>query len=94
MLQATEAGRFWLLLSCCRAQISCTNIQSLVQAWVEEMAAHMKTLDPNHLVTLGEEGFYSLYKDGVIVNPGMNGASSCTCCQATSRGNLIARWLF
>ena len=48
-----------------------------VQAWVNEMAEHMKDLDPNHLLTLGEEGFYSLYKDGVSANPGVPGMCHC-----------------
>ena len=29
-----------------------------VQSWVGTMAAHLKAADPNHLVGIGEEGFY------------------------------------
>ncbi len=29
-----------------------------LQAWVEEMSAHIRSLDPNHLIGTGSEGFY------------------------------------
>lgn len=29
-----------------------------VQAWVKEMSAHVKKVDPNHMVTMGSEGFW------------------------------------
>ena len=29
-----------------------------MQAWVSEMATYLKQLDPHHLVTVGEEGFW------------------------------------
>ncbi len=29
-----------------------------MQVWIEEMAAFVKALDPNHLVTVGAEGFW------------------------------------
>lgn len=27
-----------------------------MQSWIEEMSAYLKSVDPNHLVTVGEEG--------------------------------------
>ncbi|KAK9820359.1 hypothetical protein WJX72_009412 [[Myrmecia] bisecta] len=30
-----------------------------LQAWIEEMSAYVKGLDPHHLVTIGEEGFWA-----------------------------------
>jgi endo-1,4-beta-mannosidase len=41
-----------------------------MQNWTSEMAAYVKSLDPNHLLTLGEEGFYSTSTDRLSVNPG------------------------
>ncbi|DBA74432.1 TPA: hypothetical protein ACH3X1_011186 [Trebouxia sp. C0004] len=29
-----------------------------IQAWIQQAADHMKAVDPNHMVTVGEEGFY------------------------------------
>ncbi|CAD7701855.1 unnamed protein product [Ostreobium quekettii] len=37
----------------------CQGCPEAVQAWIEEMAPYVKGLDPNHLLTVGEEGFYS-----------------------------------
>jgi len=29
-----------------------------MQAWLKDMARHVRSLDPNHLITIGSEGFY------------------------------------
>ena len=29
-----------------------------MQAWIQQAADNMKAVDPNHMVTVGEEGFY------------------------------------
>ena len=62
----------------------CTEVEvisyiSLCKAWVEVMAAFMKGLDANHLLTLGEEGFYSSYKKGLSANPGGLGKALKSC---------------
>ena len=40
-----------------------------LQQWVEEMSLYMKAIDPNHLVTIGEEGFYSTTCDRSALSP-------------------------
>ncbi|GMH40074.1 hypothetical protein BSKO_07978 [Bryopsis sp. KO-2023] len=37
----------------------CTGCPDAVQAWIDEMAPFVKSLDSNHLLSVGEEGFYS-----------------------------------
>ena len=39
-------------------------------AWVDEMAAHFRALNANHLLTVGEEGFYGAGGAGAAANPG------------------------
>lgn len=41
-----------------------------LQAWIEEMSLFVKTLDPLHMLTVGEEGFYSSTCSRVHLNPG------------------------
>ncbi|KAL4859907.1 Mannan endo-1 [Chlorella vulgaris] len=52
----------------------CYRCGSELSSWVEEMAAHVKALDPNHLLTVGEEGFYPAGLPQTAANP--QGASS------------------
>jgi mannan endo-1,4-beta-mannosidase len=47
-----------------------------LQSWLEAMAPYVKGLDPNHLLTIGEEGFYSAADVG-RGNSDPEGASSC-----------------
>lgn len=46
-----------------------------LQSWIEEMAAHFRTYDTVHLLTVGEEGFYGLDDQSEIANPGAAGGS-------------------
>ncbi|GJM99926.1 hypothetical protein PR202_ga17069 [Eleusine coracana subsp. coracana] len=50
-----------------------------LQAWIEEMAAYVKTLDSKHLVTVGTEGFYGPGRtERLDVNPGDWAAWLCS----------------
>ena len=51
------------------------NCAELLQRWIEEMAAHFRTVDTVHLLTVGEEGFYGLGDPSEKVNPGFVGGS-------------------
>lgn len=42
---------------------------SKVQVWIEIISTHLKSVDPNHMVVVGEEGFYSLTPWRTWVNP-------------------------
>ena len=59
-----------------------------VQSWLQEMAPYVKALDPNHLLTIGEEGFYASTNPRRSFNP--QGANSCvaTYPQALYSGHL------
>lgn len=48
----------------------------LVQDWIQEMAAYFKSLDQNHLLTVGEEGFWGRGDPRTPFNPGAAGGSS------------------
>ncbi|CAK0785155.1 hypothetical protein CVIRNUC_008361 [Coccomyxa viridis] len=48
----------------------CTSCGFALQQWIEEMGVHLKAIDPNHLVTIGEEGFYSTTCERAFMNPG------------------------
>lgn len=47
----------------------------LQQSWIDEMSKYLKQADPNHMITVGEEGFYTKGSTGEAVNPGTGWAS-------------------
>ena len=48
----------------------CTGCGWAMQEWIVEMSQYMKAIDPHHMVTVGEEGFYSSTCERVHLNPG------------------------
>jgi len=46
-----------------------------LQRWIEEMSAFLKGVDPNHMVTIGQEGFYGPGDAAELVNPGTGWAT-------------------
>nr|QOL01200.1 putative extracellular protein TR9_011b [Trebouxia lynnae] len=60
-----------------------TNVECLptcgdaLDSWVQMMANYTKTVDPNHMVTVGYEGFWGEYDADVQYNPG-NGWAGIT----------------
>ena len=49
--------------------------QGTITAWVKEMAAFVKSIDPNHLLTVGEEGFWSTTSSYIENNPRNDGSN-------------------
>ena len=63
-----------------------TGCGASLQMWVEEMAPYLKAIDPNHLVTLGAEGFYSTTCERCAALPHGTGHS-------VIRGSVWGSWL-
>ncbi|PKI66395.1 hypothetical protein CRG98_013197 [Punica granatum] len=66
----------WELMN--EPRCSSSSSSPILQAWITEMAAFIKSLDPKHLVTVGTEGFYgsATATGGKLgVNPGEWAAS-------------------
>ena len=38
----------------------CFNCPDALQSWIQTQAAYVKSLDSNHLLTVGAEGFYGI----------------------------------
>lgn len=53
-----------------------------MQSWIEEVSTFLKQQDPNHLVTVGEEGFYGMM-------PWRTAAQLAMCCKALYAGRLF-----
>eukprot|EP01024_Parvocaulis_polyphysoides_P047235 TRINITY_DN447_c0_g1_i1.p1 TRINITY_DN447_c0_g1~~TRINITY_DN447_c0_g1_i1.p1 ORF type:complete len:420 (-),score=78.55 TRINITY_DN447_c0_g1_i1:1613-2872(-) len=42
---------------------------NMIQGWIDEMSGFLKSVDPNHMITVGEEGFYGWDSGREWVNP-------------------------
>ncbi|BDA49901.1 Mannan endo-1,4-beta-mannosidase 1 [Coccomyxa sp. Obi] len=49
---------------------------STVQTWINNFASYVKSVDPNHMVTVGEEGFFGPNDPNVKCNPGYSSGAS------------------
>eukprot|EP01025_Chloroclados_australasicus_P029293 TRINITY_DN29229_c0_g1_i1.p1 TRINITY_DN29229_c0_g1~~TRINITY_DN29229_c0_g1_i1.p1 ORF type:complete len:591 (-),score=64.04 TRINITY_DN29229_c0_g1_i1:1726-3498(-) len=43
--------------------------EAYIQAWIDEMSDFLKSVDPNHMVTIGQEGFYGWDSGKEYINP-------------------------
>ncbi|OQU79706.1 hypothetical protein SORBI_3008G184201 [Sorghum bicolor] len=50
----------WELMNEPRCESNVTTCRTILQSWITEMAAHVKSIDGNHLLEAGLEGFYGL----------------------------------
>eukprot|EP01024_Parvocaulis_polyphysoides_P016920 TRINITY_DN17492_c2_g1_i2.p1 TRINITY_DN17492_c2_g1~~TRINITY_DN17492_c2_g1_i2.p1 ORF type:complete len:409 (+),score=60.32 TRINITY_DN17492_c2_g1_i2:235-1461(+) len=50
----------------------------LIGEWMDEMAAFVKSLDPNHLVTSGSEGFFGRQSSLQVLNDNPGSWAQCT----------------
>lgn len=55
----------WNLIS----EPRCYKCGDILKVWIDEMAAHFRTLDTNHMLTVGEEGFYPEGVEQSAANP-------------------------
>ena len=54
-----------------------TTAADYVQDWIVDMSAYVKSVDPNHMLTVGEEGFYPASSPkAASINPGLNFATT------------------
>ena len=70
----SDQGQWGMLL---KAAAVVSWMLGCVQSWIDEMATHLKQEDPNHLVTVGEEGFWAVGSAYEVSNPG-NGWAAIT----------------
>lgn len=47
----------------------------MISSWLGNMSAYLRAIDPNHLISIGEEGYWGAYSPDIVWNPnaGTNG---------------------
>lgn len=53
-------------MAACGAQNTCPDV---ISAWINDMSGYLRSVDPNHLISVGEEGYWGAYDPSIIWNP-------------------------
>lgn len=67
--------------------LKCFDVYCIAQAWISTMAAFVKSLDSNHLLGIGEEGFYPQGSPGQAADP-LGAQTYVTVCPPPPRPTL------
>ena len=59
----------WVLVADFVPSLQVPECDDMLLEWMREMAAYLKTLDPNHLITSGGEGFFGANSQRANANP-------------------------
>ena len=66
LLPATKLQNLWDLKCSLTLSMGC-QVRFCLQDWAEATSEFMKSLDPNHLLTLGAEGFLGPMTPGALL---------------------------